>query len=145
MNAWKDLPNASHIDWVLESLKTHRSLWQDTYNQEWNQTYYQALEEAWRQAREEVREEAWYQAREQAFSQAREQAFSQARGQAWDQARDQVSGVLLALIAYDDAVKYLSMTSNELEVWAKISEDPCAVLLLPMVQVKEKLKEMELV
>jgi hypothetical protein len=37
------------------------------------------------------------------------------------------------------------MTSNELEVWAKLSENPCAVLLLPMVLVKEKIKEMETV
>jgi len=121
MNAWSHLPNASHIDWVLESLKTHTQLWQDIYNQAW----------------------------EQAFSQAWWQARGQARGQAWsqalDQARYQASGVLLALIAYDDSVKYLSMTSDQLRVWARLSEDPRAVLLLSMVQVKEKIKEMELV
>ena len=129
MSTWKDLPNAKHIDWVLKSLKTHTQLWRDICNKEWTQAYNQAYDQA--------RGQAWDQAR----LQARLQAYDQAWGQAWGQA----SYACLALIAYDDAEKYLSMTSNELEVWAKISENPCAVLLLPMVQVKEKIKEMETV
>jgi len=139
MNDWEDLPNASHIDWVLTSLKTHRKIWYNTYDQ--------AGHQAWKQARGQASGQAWKQARGQVCSQVRDQAFGQAWGQAWgqvyDQAFKQVWGACVALIAYDDCNKYLSMTSNELEVWAKISEDPSAILLLPMVRVKEKIKEME--
>jgi len=136
MSTWKDLPNASHIDWVLESLKTHRQLWHDIYNKAWHQAFSQAWSQAYGQARDRAREEAWYQARDQAWGQARRQTGYQAYNQA--------SGACIALIAYDDCNKYLSMTSSELEVWARISEDPRAVLLLSMVQVKEKLKELKL-
>ena len=110
MSAWKDLPNDKHIDWVLESLKTHPQLWHDTHNKEWAQAY--------------------------------DQAWDQAYDQAWDQARSQASYACLALIAYDGSVKYLSMTSDQLKVWIELSEDSAAILLLPMVQVKEKLNQL---
>jgi len=114
MSLWKNLHNDKHIDWVLESLKTHTQLWHDTYNKEWVQARSQAWNQAWNQAREQAFSQAWW----QAYSQAREQA----REQAWYQAR----GACLALITYDDCAKYLSMTSDQLRVWAKISEDPGA-------------------
>jgi hypothetical protein len=126
MSAWKDLPNDKHIDWVLESLKTHPQLWHDTHNKEWAQ----------------ARGQAWRQARDQAWRQARLQAWKQAYNQAYDQAWGQASYACLALIAYDDSVKYLSMTSDQLKVWIELSEDSAAILLLPMVQVKEKLNQL---
>jgi len=129
MSAWKKLPNAKHIDWVLKSMKKHTRLWQDTYDLTWNQFRIEARDQAWHQACEHVR----VQGRIQAFNQTCHRVYIPA------------SCACLALIAYDDAEKYLSMTSNELEVWTRLSEDPVAVLILPMVQVKEKLKEMELV
>jgi len=146
MNAWKDLPNgkhidwvltsllpnAEHIDWVLTSLKAHTQLWREVYR-----------------ARGLARAQVLEQAYNKILSQGRNKAYDQARDWAWDKNYDQiwytVSGPCLALIAYDDAEKYLSMTGSELEVWARISEDPCAVLLLPMVQVKEKIKDLETV
>lgn len=44
---------------------------------------------------------------------------------------------LLALVAYDDCDRYLQMSYDELQVWAKLSEQPQAVLLLPLKWVQE--------
>ena len=101
MNAWSNLPNAKHIDWVLASLKSNIDIW----------------------------------------IQARNQAYSQALNQAWKQAYDQASGVLVALIAYDDCDQYLSMTFDELKTWVALTEKPQAILLLSMVYVKEQTNE----
>ena len=103
MNAWSKLPNAKHIDWVLDSLKSNIDVWNQAYDQ------------------------AWYE--------ARDQVSDQARVQAWNQ----VYGVLLALIAYDDCDQYLSMTFDELKTWALVSEKPQAILLLPMKWVLTKI------
>jgi hypothetical protein len=50
-----------------------------------------------------------------------------------------------ALIAFDDASKYLDMPSDKLRVWAILSEEPAAVLLLPAVIAFERINELELV
>jgi hypothetical protein len=50
-----------------------------------------------------------------------------------------------ALIAYDDASKYLEMASDQLHVWAILSETPAAVLLLPAVIAFERIRELECV
>ena len=58
----------------------------------------------------------------------------------WDAARDAIS----ALVAYDDCDQFLNMPYEKLKVWTVLSEDPRAVLLLPMVYVKEKLANLNL-
>lgn len=70
------------------------------------------------------------------WSVTRETAWSAA----WSAARDAIS----ALVAYDDCDHFLSMTYEKLRVWAILSEDHRAVLLLPMVYVKEKLANLTL-
>jgi hypothetical protein len=50
-----------------------------------------------------------------------------------------------ALIAYDDASKYLDMPVEQLRVWAILSEEPAAVLLLPAVIAFERINELECV
>jgi hypothetical protein len=62
-----------------------------------------------------------------------------ARSAAWSVAYD----AILALFVYDDCDQYLSMTSEELQVWALVTEHPAAVLLLPAVIVFERIKELE--
>ena len=133
MNAWSNLPNAKHIDWVLDSLKSNIDIWNQAWNQANDQARYQAWNQAWNQAYDQARVKAYNQARDQ----SRGQAYEQASDQAWNQ----VYGVLLALIAYDDCDQYLSMTFDELKTWALISENSQAILLLPMKYVKEKLNE----
>ena len=125
MNAWSKLPNAKHIDWVLNSLKSNIDTWSQTRNQASDQAWDQAYIQAYIQARVQ----AWH------------QALNQARNQANDQAWNQVNGVLLALVAYDDCDQYLSMTFDELKTWALISENSQVILLLPMAYVKEQINE----
>jgi hypothetical protein len=50
-----------------------------------------------------------------------------------------------ALIAYDDASKYLDMSVDQLRVWAILSEEPAAILLLPAVIAFERIRELECV
>ena len=129
MNAWSNLPNAKHIDWVLASFKSNIDIWSQASDQAWKQAY----EQAWSQARDQARVQARVKAYNQAWNQAYKQAYSQARNQA--------SGVLLALAAYDDCDQYLSMTFDELKTWTALTEKPQAILLLPMAYVKEKINE----
>jgi len=86
--------------------------------------------------------EAWAAARAAAWAAARtSRTLTAAINAAWPAARDSI----LALIAYDDAAKYLEMSSYELKIWAALSEEPAAVLLLPAVIAFEKIKETEFV
>ena len=123
MNAWSNLPNAKHIDWVLNSLKSNI----DT----WSQTGIQASDQAWNQASDQARDQVW--------NQAWDQALDQVSDQAWNQAWKQAYGVLLALITYDDCDQYLSMTFDELKTWMLSSEKPQAILLLPIKWVLTKI------
>ena len=109
MNAWSRLPNACHIDRVLESVKSHTEIW----------------DAIWDEAR----------------LSSRYAALGAARYAAWNAAW----GAITALIAYDDASKYLDMPSDHLRVWAILSEDPASVLLLPAVVAFERINELELV
>ena len=135
MNAWSNLPNAKHIDWVLDSLKSNIDIW--------SQTGIQASDQAWNQASDQARDQVWNQARDQVWNQAWDQAWDQAldqvSDQAWNQAWKQAYGVLLALITYDDCDQYLSMTFDELKTWMLISEKPQAILLLPIKWVLTKI------
>jgi hypothetical protein len=133
MNAWSHLPNAHHIDRVLESEKSHPEIWDAAMN-------------AARDAAEVVDWYAamnadWYAARIAALDADRDAAMNAARDAAWGAAW----GAITALIAYDDASKYLEMTSDQLRVWAILSEDPPAVLLLPAVVAFERINELECV
>ena len=137
MNAWSELPNAKHIDWVLNSLEFNPNIWIEARKQALDQTWSQASDQAYDQVRDQVWKQARIQAWKQAWKQARGQAYEPARYEAYEQA----SGVLLALIAYDDCDQYLAMTFDELKTWTALTEKPQAILLLPMVYVKEQMNE----
>ena len=121
MNAWSHLPNAAHIDRVLESVKSHPEVWAAVRNATRNATWNATRNAAWYAAKNAARAEAWY------------------------AAKNAARGAILALIAYDDAAKYLVMSSDQLKIWAILSEDPAAVLLSPAVIAYEKIDELELV
>ena len=125
MKEWSHLPNARHIDWVLASFKETPELWNAARAAAWDA----ARAAAWDAARDAAWENVWIAAR-----------FA-ARAAAFDAAFDVIS----ALVAYDDCDKFLSMSYERLKVWAVLSEDPRAVLLLPMIYVKEKLNEQSMV
>jgi hypothetical protein len=131
MNAWSHLPNARHIDRILESVKSHPEIWGAAWNAAWSA----ALNAAWRPATDVARDVAW--------GVARDVAWDAARGVVWSAAA--ARGATAALIAYDDASKYLEMPSDHLRIWAILSEDPAAILLLPAVIAFERISELECV
>ena len=139
--AWSHLPNAPHIDWVLASLNKNPELWDA------------AMYAAWAAARSAARVAArdaawdahsgttWFSARDA----ARDAAWDAHSGTTWFWARDAARTSIAALIAWDDCDHFLNMSYEKLKVWAVLSEDPRAVLLLSMVYVKEQLNEQCLV
>ena len=120
MRAWSNLPNAQLIDWVIASIDAGMTGWKPT------------------KARSLIRIKAW------------QTACDQGRNTIWYTCRDTLQKVgeehpgwfgawnaVAALVAYDDCDQYLSMTHEELRVWAVLSEAPQAILLLPMKQAQE--------
>lgn len=140
MNAWSHLPNARHIDWVIKSLKENPKLWyaalDEARDATWDATYNVARDAI----QDAVLEAAWQPAWDAALSAARRAAWIAARDAAWVVAQIAAAsrGVILALVAYDDCDQYLQMTYEQLKVYAVLSEKPQAVLLLPIVYVKEQ-------
>jgi hypothetical protein len=130
MNAWSHLPNAHHIDRVLESAKSHPEIWAAAWDAAWN-----ASMAAWNAA--------WNATMNAARGVARDVAWDAARGVVCSAAA--ARGATAALIAYDDASKYLEMPGDHLRIWAILSEDPAAVLLLPAVIAFERISELECV
>ena len=141
MSAWSHLPNAAHIDWVFQTLRSHPEVWIIADSAWWSSAggaaYATAYDAAWDMASDEVR----FANRHVAWDAAWDSARGGPRDAAWDSARD----AILALIAYDDASKYLDMTTDQLKVWIALSSEPGAVLVLPMIHVKEQLNEQSLV
>jgi hypothetical protein len=139
MSEWSDLPNAVHIDRVLASLKKHPEIWGAARDAAWDAAHCESCDA--------VRGAAWNAARNAAWNAARNAAWDDTRDMIWDaawvEALAAVQGVILALIAYDDCDQYLSMTSEELQAWALLTEHPAAILLLPMVVVREQTEQLE--
>jgi len=125
---WSHLPNASHIDSILASVKAHPEQWDAAWGAAWGA--------AW----DAVRGAAWDAVRGAAYDAAWVAAYDAAWSATWDAAR----GAILALVAYDDCAQYLDMTSDQLRVWAALSEHPAPILLIPALVAREKIKELEL-
>ena len=117
MSEWSHLSNAHHIDWVIKSVKENPLLWADARRESWSIGAFHP--------------EAWHKA-----MMAADKAWAAVAVEAWD-----VWEVILALVAYDDCDQYLNMGYEKLRVYAMLSEKPQAILLLPMVYVREKLNE----
>lgn len=152
MNAWSHLPNAQHIDRVIESVKSYHKVWTETnanFNVSTNTPYYEDYHFYLYKARlhsvkiiQEFMEThfgAWHAARDAAY----EAAYRANKKQigAKDAARISAWDAITALVAHDDAAKYLSMTPDTLKTWAFISNDPSAILLLPTVTAFEQINK----
>ncbi len=113
------LPNAVHIARVLASLKANPKAWVAAWTAARNAASAVALNAAWTAARNAARDTAggvpW------------DAAWADAWTDAW--------GALLALIAWDDCARLLSLTPDQLRAHHMITEDPAAVLLMPAVMV----------
>jgi hypothetical protein len=140
MNAWNHLPNARYIDRIIESVKSHPEIWEAARDATLNATLNAALNAAMDAARNEARNAALDAAMNAALGAARYAARYAARGAAWYA----TWAAIAALIAYDDASKYLEMSSGHLRIWAILSGDPAAVLLLLAVIAFERISELEL-
>lgn len=132
--AWSHLPNAAHIDRVIESLRTHRDISAATQSstRAGTEAFHAAEGEAWEEAYNAVYDAARYEDLAAAWT-----AVSDAAWKRVACARVAAQHSILALIAYDDCDEYLSMTYKELYVWAELSGTPQAILLLPMKWIQE--------
>jgi hypothetical protein len=155
MNEWSHLPNAAHIDRIIESLKSHTKVWDATRDA----TRDAAFSASWNAALDATRDAACYAAYNAAQDAAQgvaqgaacsavsiaawDAAQGVAQGAAWNAAYYAARGSILALIAYDDAAKYLTMPSEQLKTWASLTEEPAAILLLPAVIAFERIGELE--
>ncbi len=119
------LPNAVHIARVLTSLKANPKAWASARAA--------ARADAWASAWAAARADAWAAARDTAWGPARAPAWDAAWAAARTAARDTAWGALLALIAWDDSARLLSLTPDQLQAHHMVTEDPAAVLLLPAV------------
>ncbi len=148
MNAWSHLPNAHHIDRVLESAKSYPEIWDAARLAAWNATRLAARDAAAGAAVAAAR----YAARDAARGAARGEVWDATRNGARNAAYDAVRlavweatlNAITALIAWNDASKYLDIPSDHLRIWAILSEDPAAVLLLPAVIAFERIRELDL-
>ena len=139
MSEWAHLPNARHIDWVIDSITQHAEIWAETYDSNWNvgrvAAYNSAYDMTWDAARY--------------VRLAVHVAVRLAAGYGCEigvriAARYSGEGATLALIAYDDCATLLDMPSEKLRAWALLSEQPAAVLLLPAVIAREQIRELNM-
>ena len=149
MNKWSHLPNAKHIDWVLQSVNANLDTWVNAWTAAkpvvgiaaWHSARAAVLLAIWDAGREEAWDAAWIGTRGAVRSTAWEATWKAVWEATWKAAR----GSLRALIAYDDCEKYLNMSYEELLMWNKLDPHPACVLLLPYLFVKELTKEVDLV
>ena len=135
MNAWDHLPNAKHIDWVLASVKQYPDIWTSALG-------------AHPRPRARARADAARYAAWRAACAAARYAAWRAAYDATDDATDDAARVIgtsatLALIVYDDCAHLLEMSSDRLRMWASLTEQPAAVLLLPAVIARERIAQLE--
>ena len=137
--AWSHLPNAHHIDWVLKSVKENSKLWDTARDDFFEASKMKVSHSAvWNIAMASFRDTVWHEAQSATWVATRRPgAKRKVQSVAWN--------AIMVLIAYDDCDHFLTMSYEQLKVWATLSEDPRAILLLPMVYVKEKLNEQWLV
>lgn len=124
MNTWSHLPNAAHIDRILESLKRNPGIWTSVSigktDDDWNM---------W----EQVRDVIWGSNRNGIWAEVREVIWNSVIGGSSGAAADAV----LSLIAYDNCAHYLNCSSDELEFIAGLSGHPATFLLVPAVRAFE--------
>ena len=125
---WSHLPNAVHIDRIVASVAAYPDAWIAARGAAWDA--------AWDAAYDAAYDAAWDAARGAAWDAARDAAYDAAYDAAW--------GAIAALVAWDDCSQYLSMTSEQLEIWYHLSERPACLLLLTAVRAFEQIEELEL-
>jgi hypothetical protein len=140
MSAWDHLPNAHHIDWVIASVKQHTEIWDKSWHAAWSITESSTRFTAQIAARIAVQDPSRDSARVAAYSMTFGLGVEGiASLEAYYSARD----AILALIAYNDCAVLLDMSIEQLRMWATLTEQPAAVLLLPAVIAREQIAQLE--
>jgi hypothetical protein len=129
MSTWSHLPNSHHIYRVIESAESHPEIWSAA----WDTIGDMASDAIWDAATAAVRDAARVMVLDAVWIRIA------ARGAAGDAAW----GAITALIAYDDCDSFLDMPYEQLKVWALLSEEPAAFLLLPAVIALENIAKKE--
>jgi hypothetical protein len=142
---WFELPNSGCIKQISDSLKINPEYWQtidpstNSYLLRHNHSI--AYDTAWFESHNKGRTIARIQAYDLMYESAdmapapgmlelkKERAYSTARDAA------------LALLAYDDASKYLSLTPEKLKMIIALTEHPAAILLYRTVVIFDKIKQ----
>jgi hypothetical protein len=130
--AWSHLPNAKHIDWVLETLEKDPKVWRaslfsvehgalDVFRSMWGAAGLAVWSTSWDSL-----------AVKAALDAAGKATNGDAKGAMW--------GAIAALVAWDDSGSLLDMSVEEVTELARAGNQ-AAVLMLPAVIVKNKLKE----
>jgi hypothetical protein len=129
--AWSHLPNAEHIDWVLETLGKNPKVWDAARYKKWVAARSLACDVAFGALWRAARSDEWAAALG-AVDAVRYAPRYATTATAW--------GAIEALIAWDDSSKLLDMSVKKVTKLSKEGNNS-AVLLLPAVIVKNKLKE----
>ena len=145
MNAWDHLPNARHIDWVIQSVRRHSDHWNEARYAARDRRRRLAYDAAWSAGhvagRNRIQSSA-YEAvcwRDEWSSEETLRNRMKSSAGAWAAA----GGATLALISYDDCAHLLDTPGEQLLTWAMLSEQPAAVLLLPAVIANERILKLE--
>ena len=125
MNKWSNLPNARHIDWVIQSVKDNPREWDTARAAVYNAAWASAHDAAYNAA---------YDAEKYA---ARGAALGAAKKAAGDAAWYAAYAAILALVEYDGIEHYFFSSYEELRLISELSQHPAAILLLPVVKVRE--------
>lgn len=121
MTGWDHLLNAAHIDRVLVDLKSHPTEFGNV-----------------RDAPDGI---AWNSACAATSNEARREAWDKA----WDvpmvSSRAAARNAILALIAYDHAGEYMTMSPGQALVWGELRGDDAYVLLRPYLLVRAQIEQ----
>ena len=137
---WSHLPNAAHIDWIIQDVELNLSDWDAAWGGAvWDAALDTALDTArdaargaaWRAARNA----AWFAAFEAAHGAARDAARDTVWDAAWFAARDAACDAALALVAYDHAGALFDLPVKEVRGMAYLGQ-PAAILMLPSCEVR---------
>lgn len=129
--AWADLPNATHIDWVLASLESEPWEWTAAHGAARGAAWTAAWTAAWDAAQDTARPAAWAAAQDTARAAARAATWAAT----WAAARDAARDACAALVAWDDCAVLLDLPTDAVRLLAHSGHHP-AVLLLPAVIVR---------
>jgi hypothetical protein len=138
MTAWSHLPNAAHIDKVLVDFNNHHAIFKAVRDMRRNDSWHVRRNAAWSAARTETR------------SSARDAEYIAERSAAWSAATAATlagpdsraaRGAALALIAYDHASEYMTMTPDQALVWGELRGDHAYTLLREYLQVQAHIEQ----